>query len=506
MVSLPLHRRSRSPASEERHLQKKKAKAAKEKSIPTSFIDSLRTYSKVGSMSEAEKSQEALLRRLPYFRLPGEPDPAYPSLVAHQYKLQLANGTEINTIEIKAVRAPGEDEQTEEGEANILLHGYALGGGFFWKNFETFGQIAAKTGRRAFILDWMGMGLSSRPSPKVFSKSHPSDAARAAAAESFFLEPLLEFFDIKKISTAQLVGHSLGGYLTLAFALRFPTRVSNMILLSPAGIPSYPESSSKSKVDGKLEQALEMEIGMGSPSGSEEDSDDDDEPSTSTGPRKIQTFKGPTGDSGKLMKKFYSWMWESNMSPLEVVRMMGPFGQLLLGKYSTHRFSSLPSSDDRYDLSYYLANLIALPGSGEYSVASLLRPGAFARSPLLGRVSSLGSDIGVVFAYGDKDWMDEEGGREAVKAMKKAGNRKGSVFVCPEAGHHLYMDNADVVNKLFWDRLAPPPGVEGFPSAPRSVPPSRRASTSATEGALSGFTPSQVRNRFSCCCFESEFD
>lgn len=87
-----------------------------------------------------------------------------------------------------------------------------------------------------------------------------------------------------------------------------------MILLSPAGIPSYPESSSKSKVDGKLEQALEMEIGIGSPSGSEEDSDDDDEPSTSTGPRKIQTFKGPTGDSGKLMKKLYSWMWEVSVS------------------------------------------------------------------------------------------------------------------------------------------------------------------------------------------------
>lgn len=70
----------------------------------------------------------------------GEPDPAYPSLVARQYKLVLADGNYINTLEIKAVPKPGEPELVE-GEANILLHGYALGLGFFWKNWDTFGEI-----------------------------------------------------------------------------------------------------------------------------------------------------------------------------------------------------------------------------------------------------------------------------------------------------------------------------------------------------------------------------
>jgi len=91
---------------------------------------------------------------------------------------------------------------------------------------------------------------------------------------------------------------------------------------------------------------------------------------------------------------------------------------------SLHSIVITPSRTDLPLLSSSLANLIALPGSGEYSVASLLRPGAFARSPLLDRVTSLGSDIGVVFAYGDKDWMDADGGREAVKVSLTFSTRR----------------------------------------------------------------------------------
>lgn len=121
-------------------------------------------------------------------------------------------------------------------------------------------------------------------------------------AEVFFLEPLLEFFTIKKITTAQLVGHSLGGYLTLAFALRYPTRVTNLILLSPAGIPRHPETEAKAEV--KLEDAAQMELGLG------QETEDEEEEEDGATPKKIQAFKGPTGDSGRLMKSLYSWMWE----------------------------------------------------------------------------------------------------------------------------------------------------------------------------------------------------
>jgi cardiolipin-specific phospholipase len=37
-----------------------------------------------------------------------------------------------------------------------------------------------------------------------------------------------------------LIGHSLGGYLSTAYALRYPSRVDRLVLLSPAGIPENP--------------------------------------------------------------------------------------------------------------------------------------------------------------------------------------------------------------------------------------------------------------------------
>ena len=38
-----------------------------------------------------------------------------------------------------------------------------------------------------------------------------------------------------------LVGHSLGGYLASAYTVRYPERVSGLILVSPAGVPRGPD-------------------------------------------------------------------------------------------------------------------------------------------------------------------------------------------------------------------------------------------------------------------------
>lgn len=44
--------------------------------------------------------------------------------------------------------------------------------------------------------------------------------------------------------------------------------------------------------------------------------------------------------------------------------------------------------------------------------------------------------------------MDVDGGHASVKELKEAGNQNGTVHVVPKAGHHLYLDNPEVTNKL----------------------------------------------------------
>lgn len=91
----------------------------------------------------------------------------------------------------------------------------------------------------------------------------------------------------------------LGGYLTAAYALRHPERVSRLILLSPAGIPRNPTAPNPQQ-DAELEAAAEA------------------------------TQEPPERQS--LFRKFATFGWEAGWSPFQVVRSATFFGPLLVGR------------------------------------------------------------------------------------------------------------------------------------------------------------------------------
>ena len=37
---------------------------------------------------------------------------------------------------------------------------------------------------------------------------------------------------------------------------------------------------------------------------------------------------------------------------------------------------------------------------------------------------------------GEHDWMDPDGGTEAVEKLRQAGNGDGKMYIIPHAGHH----------------------------------------------------------------------
>lgn len=237
----------------------------------------------------------------------------------------------------------------------VVLHGYGAGLGFFYQNFASLGKWAAKCGSSVYALDWLGMGRSARVPFAVKAKREDIDG-RVAEAESFFLDSLEEWRIKMGLETMTLIGHSLGGYLSVAYALKYPTRVSKLILLSPAGVPRDPDSTTYAR------ELTDVQEG---------DAQEGDGAEAATQGR-IEGMKEEQKQGRRRMgrgrsRKILTYLWEEGWSPFQVVRSTLFWGPMLVGKYSTRRFIGLSEEDTRA-LHDYIVNITLAKGSGEYCI------------------------------------------------------------------------------------------------------------------------------------------
>lgn len=374
----------------------------------------------------------------------------------------------INTLEISR------PDLKDSKEAVVVLHGYAAALGFFFRNWDSVATSAAMTGRRAFFLDWLGMGLSSRPNPSLLASpgSAPVEA-RVSRAEHFFLASLESWRIAAGVERMVLVGHSLGGYLASAYALRYPDRVSSLILVSPAGIPHGPDdlqAGARQNPTGTRGPTGPGGKPIGStptPTTTASAADSRTSLDEATDAAETELHAGPKGEAKQWqrdqsamrrgMAKMFVWGWEKGLSPFSILRGIGPWGPMLVGKYSSRRFAA-QSSDDVRDLHSYIYGTTVLKGSGEFCISHILAPGAYARMPIVDRIDKL--KVPVTFLYGDNDWMDVEGGYASQKVLAKAGNRNVGVHVIPGAGHHLYLDNPTVTNRILDEAIFAAPKLD----------------------------------------------
>ena len=77
---------------------------------------------------------------------------------------------------------------------------------------------------RAYLVDLPGFGLMRRPLARY-------ELAHASAW-------LLDWMDAVEIQRVHLVGHSMGGYVSLRLAAEHPERLSRLVLVAPAGVPT----------------------------------------------------------------------------------------------------------------------------------------------------------------------------------------------------------------------------------------------------------------------------
>jgi len=123
-------------------------------------------------------------------------------------------------VDFSAFSAPSVVNYTCQGEGApvIMIHG--LAGSLHDWDFLTPPLVAA--GYRACALDLLGHGESDHP-PRVEDYT----------AENVFLHMAAWLEILGLHEPAVLIGHSLGGYLALDYALRFPSYVKALILVNP---------------------------------------------------------------------------------------------------------------------------------------------------------------------------------------------------------------------------------------------------------------------------------
>ena len=108
----------------------------------------------------------------------------------------------------------------------VMVHGLGAGVGFWALNFPELCKH-----RTIYAIDVLGFARSSRPK---FS-SDP------LLVEMELVESIEEWRRAVKLDTFILLGHSMGGFLSASYALRYPDRLKHLILVDPWGFKEPPE-------------------------------------------------------------------------------------------------------------------------------------------------------------------------------------------------------------------------------------------------------------------------
>jgi pimeloyl-ACP methyl ester carboxylesterase len=112
------------------------------------------------------------------------------------------------------------DEGKKDGDTIILIHGMGGGVPTWIRNIATL-----KAHTRCIALDLPGHGYSSR--------------GNFPYTINFYADCVLEFIGKLGIESATLIGHSMGGQISIVAAIKSSNIVEKLILVSPAGIEPY---------------------------------------------------------------------------------------------------------------------------------------------------------------------------------------------------------------------------------------------------------------------------
>lgn len=110
----------------------------------------------------------------------------------------------------------------DQGHPVLFLQGSG-GGASGWSNFQFNVPAFVEAGYRALVIDLPGYGYSSKPTDVIYTLD-------------YFIDYVNEFIEKIGVGKLTLLGNSLGGAIAIGFALKYPNKISSLILMSPGGI------------------------------------------------------------------------------------------------------------------------------------------------------------------------------------------------------------------------------------------------------------------------------
>ena len=134
-------------------------------------------------------------------------------------------GVRVRTLSLRSgIRMRVAERGPEDGPAVVMLHGWGASLYMYRHGLERLPEL----GLRTIAIDLRGYGLSDKP---LESNSYSLNAYCAD------VDALLDEIRARDVT---LVGQSMGGGLSLRYAIENPSRVSKLVLINPTGLSEVP--------------------------------------------------------------------------------------------------------------------------------------------------------------------------------------------------------------------------------------------------------------------------
>src|SRR5262249_15012832 len=127
-----------------------------------------------------------------------------------------------------------------QGPPLVLLHGLGGRAG----NWTSWLPVLTKT-HKVYAIDLLGFGDSDKP----------RDADYSMALQASLLR---QFFDSQQLDRADLIGYSMGGWISLKFASQSPERLNRLVLIASPGMIFQPRWDRRILKAGSTDALQEM--------------------------------------------------------------------------------------------------------------------------------------------------------------------------------------------------------------------------------------------------------